>query len=97
MSITIEAPTMPPVEGMIADVGPAPTDMTPPALLLDRAALKALMKEAVFEVFQEQQEAIAVFLMETYEDACLGAAMEEGMEGELADSKEVEALLDSFR
>ena len=102
-SATAQVPTMTPrAEELIADLGPAvassQTEYAPaPHLLLDRAALKALMKEAVFEVFQERREEIAVFLMETYEDACLGAAMEEEMEGELADPKEVEVLLDSFR
>lgn len=91
-SVTAQVPTMSPMaERPSGETGPAPL------LLLDRAALKALMKEAVCEVLQEQREAIASFLIETYEDACLMSAMEEGMESEDVPVEDVLKTLEEMR
>ena len=97
---TAEAPMMAPPEAMFAaevppSTAPAPTATAAP--LLDRDALKALMKEAVVEVLHEQGAWIGSILLEAWEDRALGDAIDEGREGGFASEDEVFAILDQFR
>ena len=100
MTTTAEAPTIAPLEAMISGEAPpspvaAPTVRSAP--LLDREALKALMKEAVVEVLHEQQGLIGSILLEAGEDRALGDAIQEGRESGLASEDEVFAILDQYR
>ena len=100
MTTTAEAPTIAPLEGMTSGDASrsqvaAPT--VPAAPLLDREALKTLMKEAVVEVLHEQRALIGSIFIEAWEDASLAAAMDEGMESEEIPVEDVIKTLEAMR
>ena len=106
MSTTAEAPMIAPPEAMATPHGapsptPAPTtSIAPPSSvvpLIDRDALKGLMKEAVLEVLHEQREWIGTLFIEAWEDGNLAAAIDEGRETELVPVEEVYAILEAMR
>jgi hypothetical protein len=104
MSTTTQTPTISPAEGLVAaDAGPAPADVAEPSatsepiLLVDRGALKALMKEAVFEVLMEQRELLGSIVWDAWEDRALAAAMDEGMESEDVPVEEILKTLEEMR
>ena len=100
MTTTAEAPTIAPLEAMIAQEdtpSPVPVPTAPTAPLLDRDALKVLVKEAMVEVLHEQGALIGSILLEAWEDRALGDAIQEGRESGFASEDEVFAILDQFR
>ena len=74
--------------------GVTPIPSAPP--LLDGAALKSLIKEAIAEVFHEQRMLIAECVVQAIEDMALVRLIDEGMESEEIPIEEVYRTLDAL-
>ena len=100
MTTTAEAPRIAPIETAMTPQAPPTASPAAPAsvaLLLDRDALKTLIKEAVVEVLHEQRALIGSIFIEAWEDASLAAAMDEGMESEEVPVEEILKTLEEMR
>ena len=64
-------------------------------MTVDEIQLKAIVKEAVWELFQEKREEFSELLAEIVEDMAMANAIREGEASEPTERDEVFAVLDS--
>ena len=62
--------------------------------LVEEERLKALLKEALIEVLQEQRELFTALLLEALEDLALIRAIQEGEHSGVADREEVHRVFE---
>jgi hypothetical protein len=62
-------------------------------LTLDDDQTKALLKEVLVEMLQQQREVFYELVLEALEDVGLAKAIEEGEETEFVDESEIQAIL----
>lgn len=63
-------------------------------MTVDEIQLKAVVKEAMWELLQEKREEFSELLSDVIEDMALARAIREGESSELADRADVFAILD---
>jgi hypothetical protein len=62
---------------------------------IDNAALKEVFKDALREIVLENRELLHDILVEVMEDVAMAHAIEEGLDSESAERKDIFNLLDS--
>ncbi|MHB8779321.1 MAG: hypothetical protein ACYC6R_16420 [Anaerolineales bacterium] len=63
------------------------------AITLDEKQLKALLKQAIIELFQERQDLLSETLAETLEEIGLVNAIREGRKDDFVSEEEIRAIL----